>query len=225
MSAAEAPPAAGVRMGGDAPYERLSAAERYIHVTRDRDMLALLRRNGFEQLAGQRILELGCGEGSLLRSLVHYGAEASALQGIDIDPTSVGRARSTFPGARVAVADIGTLPYPDQSFDLAFAFTVFSSVLDLRTRRAGAAEAIRILRAGGLLVVYDFSINPTNGRVRPLGVPELRDLFAPRRIEIGRVTLAPPIVRLLGGRSGPCDTLERLPFLRTHLLAAVGKEG
>lgn len=225
MRAGEAAPAARARMDTHAPYERLSAAERYIHITRDRDMLALLRRHGFEQLSGRRILELGCGDGSLLRSLVHYGAEARALQGIDIVAARVGPARSSLAGARVTAADIASLPYQDNSFDLAFAFTVLSSVLDERTRRAGATEAMRVLRPGGLLVVYDFSVNPTNPRVRPLRAPELRDLFAPRQIEIERVTLAPPIVRLLAGRGGPCGALERLPFLRTHLLAAVAKEG
>jgi hypothetical protein len=41
---------------------------------------------------------------------------------------------------------------------------------------------------------------------------------------VQRVTLAPPIARALGGRRRVCRALERLPFLRTHLLAAVTKE-
>ena len=41
---------------------------------------------------------------------------------------------------------------------------------------------------------------------------------------VPRVTLAPPIVRALGGRPGLCRRLERLPWLRSHLLAAVTKE-
>jgi len=81
-----------------------------------------------------------------------------------------------------------------------------------------------VLRRGGLLVVYDFQSNPTNSRVRPLPERELRRMFESYPLDIQRVTLAPPLVRLLRGRRTLCRRLERLPFLRTHLLAAVRKD-
>ena len=223
---AQAPPRP-VTTHGDAdaaPYEHLGGAERYLHLSRDRDLLALLGRHGVADLSGQRILELGCGEGSLLRSLLHYGAEAGKLAGVDVDQAKVGRARVSLAGVRLAVADIASLPYQDEAFDVAFAFTTFSSVLVGDTRRRGALEALRVLRPGGLLVVYDFWLNPLNSRVRPLRAGELRALFAPRAVEMERVTLAPPIVRALGGRRSLCAPLDRLSLLRTHLLAAVVKE-
>ena len=208
-------------IGAAALYGHLSPGDRYIHVTRDEAFLALLRRNGIGSLAGLRILELGCGEGALLRTLLAYGADATRLRGIDVDPRRLRGARET---AGAALADVGALPYADNAFDLIVAFTVYSSVLDPDTRRRGAHEAMRTLRFGGLLVVYDFAVNPTNRAVRPVRATELRALFAPRRVAIERLTLAPPIARALGGRSALCRPLERLPFLRTHLLAAVRRQ-
>ena len=211
--------------GAVASYRQLDAAERYIHQTRDRAWLALLRRHGYRDLGTLRILELGCGEGSLLRSLLHYGADPSRLEGIDIDGARMERARASLPDVRLALGDGASLPYREHTFDLAFAFTFFTSVLDPQARRRSAAEALRVLRPDGLLLVYDFWVNPLNPRVRSLRAGELRELFVPRPVRVERVTLAPPIVRALRGRRGLCRPLERLPFLRTHLLAAVAKEG
>ncbi|MDZ4277540.1 MAG: class I SAM-dependent methyltransferase, partial [Dehalococcoidia bacterium] len=190
---AQAAPASAVRQAGveGPPYEHLGATERYLHETRDRAWRALLRRHVIEGLTGRRILELGCGEGSLLRTLLRYGAGPERLEGIDIDSGKLERARALVPGLKLAEGSIASLPYGDGAFDLAFAFTVFSSVLDAETRRSGAAEALRVLRPGGLLLLYDFWTNPLNRRVRPVSEHELRGMFAPRRIEIERVTLAP----------------------------------
>jgi len=205
-------------------YDHLSPAERYIHRTRDGALLALLRRRGVDSLAGLRVLELGCGEGSFLRTLLSHGAEPRLTDGLDLRAGRVAAARRLAPGARLSAADGAALPYRSDVFDFVFAFTFFSSVTGPAPRRRAATEALRVLRPGGLLVVYDFWINPTNTRVRALGAAELRLLVAPQPVEIERVTLAPPIVRALGGRSALCRALERMPLLRTHLLAAVTKE-
>ena len=225
MTAIEAPAGAVVpARAAQGLYDQFTPAERYIHHTRDEALLALLRRHGYASLAGHRVLELGCGEGAFLRTLLHYGAESRLVDGLDLRAVRVAAARRRSPGARLSAADGAALPYRDGVFDLVFSLTFLSSVRDHAPRRRAATEALRVLRAGGMLVVYDFWTNPLNRRVRPLPGAELRRLFAPRPMEIERVTLAPPIVRVLGGRTALCRPLERLPFLRTHLLAAVTKE-
>ena len=217
-------PAAAAQPGASETglYTHLDATDRYVHLSRDEALLALLRRHGIETLAGLRILEVGCGGGSLLRTLLHYGADGDTLTGIDMASAKI--AGAALPGASLAVANAAALPYSDSAFDVAFAFTSLTSMLNQRQREQAAAETLRVLRPGGLLVVYDFWVNPFNRTTRSLRPHELRALFAGSRVEIERVTLAPPIVRALGGRPGLCRQLERLPWLRSHLLAAVTKE-
>jgi ubiquinone/menaquinone biosynthesis C-methylase UbiE len=205
-----------------ASYDHLSRAEQYLHRTRDEALLGVLLRHGLETLAGLRVLELGCGNGSLLRSLIAYGATADRLIGIDPAFRRLRRARNTT-GAAVAVADGALLPYRSEAFDIVFVFTALSSMVDQDVRLHAAHEALRVLRPNGLIVVYDFWTNPFNASVRPVSPAELRHIFEPHAAEIERVTLAPPIVRLLGGREPLCRPLARLAFLQTHMLAAVVK--
>ncbi len=208
----------------EALYSHLSNADRYIHETRDAAFFSLLKRHGIVSLEGLRVLELGCGDGALIRSLAHYGADLNLVDGIDISPARVASARAACSPARIAAGDASHLPYRDASFDLALAFTSFSSMTDKAVRARAATEALRVLHPGGLLVVYDFRVNPTNPATRPLREADLRDLFHHQQIDIERVTLAPPIVRVLRGQRALCRSLERIPWLRTHLLASITKE-
>ena len=202
-------------------YAHLNRAGRYIHTTRDSAFFALLRRNGIDALGGLDIVEIGCGTGSLIRTLVHYGANPSLVEAVDMSSARVTATRQHH--QRVAQADAAALPYTDASFDLLLAFTSFSAMLEDKTRFSAAAESMRVLRPGGIAVLYDFRVNPTNRDVRPVREEQIREWFSGHRLEIERVTLAPPIVRALRGMPARCRPLERIPWLRTHLLAAVAK--
>jgi methionine biosynthesis protein MetW len=64
---------------------------------------------------GSRVLDVGCGDGSLgARLIAERGAEVT---GLDLDPTGVEIARSRGLDARVADVDAG-LPFPDRRFDV-----------------------------------------------------------------------------------------------------------
>ena len=209
---------------GEEPYAHLSNADRYIHETRDAAFLRLLKRHGIVSLSDVRVLELGCGDGALIRSIVHYGADLSLVDAVEIDPACASSTHAAYSPARIATGDASHLPYQNASFDLALAFTSFSSMTGEGVRTRAATEALRVLRPGGLLVVYDFRLNPTNPATLPLREADLRSLFGQQQLTIERVTLAPPIVRALGGLPALCRPLERIPWLRTHLLASITKE-
>lgn len=210
--------------GLNARYVWFDPANLYLFQRRERALLETLRRHRLVPLAERRVLDIGCGDGSVLRDLVRYGASPRCLEGVDLLPERVERARELSPSMRFSLGDARALPYPGEAFDLALAFTLLSSVVDSGGRRRVAAEAMRVLRRGGVLLVYDFWVNPGNPDVRPLRAREIGELFAGHRVDLRRVSLAPPIARALAGWSWlACELLEKLPFLSTHYLAAIVK--
>lgn len=99
-------------------------------------------------VAGRRVLEVGCGSAPCARWLVGHGAEVVALD------LSAGMLRHALLGAErtgVAVplvqAHAGALPFADASFDLAC--SAFGAVVFVTDSAAVMAEVARVLRPGG----------------------------------------------------------------------------
>ncbi|MCU1277972.1 MAG: SAM-dependent methyltransferase [bacterium] len=97
---------------------------------------------------GQRLLEIGCGEGG---NLFNLRALPVARFGVDFSSAKARFARDAS-CAHTAVADAARLPFGDDSFDLVLIRDVLHHVPD----PAGVvAEAERVLRRGGRLVVLE----------------------------------------------------------------------
>ena len=172
------------------------------------------------------MLEVGCGAGQWLRDLVRWGAAPGRLHGVDLLGDRLAEAReSCAPAVGLAQASATELPYPSARFDLVLQSTVFTSILDPAVRRAAAAEMLRVLRSGGAVLWYDYYYdNPRNPDVRRVGRGELASLFPGCSLAIERVTLAPPLTRMLAGHAALlCQALSRLPWLRTHYLGLIRK--
>ena len=118
-------------------------------------------------LAGRRVLDVGCGDGALAYAAALRGAEAV---GVDPDSAMLAAARS-----RVAETGVGAtflegraehLPFPDASFDVVVAVTVLCFVSDAM---AAMREMTRVLRPGGQLVIGElgrWSLWAVSRRVR-----------------------------------------------------------
>jgi SAM-dependent methyltransferase len=98
-------------------------------------------------LAGRRVLDVGCGTGRTSASLVAAGAE---VVGLDASPQMLRHARERVPSASFHLADLAEpLPFDDDSFDLAVGSLVMHYLQDwvppLRELR-------RVLRPDGAFV-------------------------------------------------------------------------
>ena len=208
-------------------YSCFNPGNLFITHTRERRLLQLLQQYGFASLATKKILEIGCGKGYWLREFVRFGARPENIAGIDLIPEDVKEAiRLCPPGMQIECGNAAELRFPDGSFDVVFQFTVFTSILDPDLKRKVAAEMVRVLKQDGLIVWYDFHRNnPWNPDVCGVKRPEIVQLFPACTVSLRRLTLAPPIARLVAPYSWiTCELLEALPWLRTHYLGAIRKE-
>jgi ubiquinone/menaquinone biosynthesis C-methylase UbiE len=172
-----------------------------------------------------RCLEVGCGTGGWLADLISWGVREPDLHGIDINALRISRAKEILPAADLRIGDATELPWDSCTFNLVISSTLFTSVLDPGVRRLIAREIVRVLAPGGALLWYDFAFNnPKNRHVRGISSSEVRKLFPQLAGKIRSVTLAPPLARLIVPASWTlASLLEAVPFLRTHLLAALIK--
>jgi len=97
---------------------------------------------------GDRLLELGCGGGLLLRDALASGAAAT---GLDHSEEMVALARERAPGAEVVLGRAEALPFPDGAFNAAALAIVLMFLAD---PVAVLCECRRVLEPGGQLAVY-----------------------------------------------------------------------
>ncbi len=108
---------------------------------------------------GDRVLDVGCGTGSLTLTAKIYAGASGSVCGIDASPEMIAAARKKAKrGGIQAVFDVGLIeqiPYPEASFDVVISRLVIHHLPDDLKRR-GVAEILRVLKPGGLVFLADF---------------------------------------------------------------------
>jgi SAM-dependent methyltransferase len=175
---------------------------------RRRFLLAHVRR-------GDRVLDLGCGDGAFAAALVAAGARVT---GVDVAHEALRRARRRAPGADLRhVREGEALPLGEDAVDVVWA----GEVLEHATDVVGLlAEVRRVLRWGGLLL----ATTPFHGRASLIALalrpgPALERHFDPRADHLRFFTAAS--LRSIVAEAGFADVSVRaaggVPLLRRGL--------
>jgi SAM-dependent methyltransferase len=219
-----------------ARYARRDVADRRYHplepsvwcarLERERALLELLAAQGWGDLSQRRVLEVGCGSGGILLEWLRLGAAPEHLGGIELLSERLAQARSALPAAVTLIeGDALQAAIEPASQDVVMQSTVFSSLLDDAFQQRLADAMWRWTKPGGAVLWYDFTVNnPRNTDVRGVLLARVRELFPLGHITTRRVTLAPPISRIVC-RVHPAayGLVNALPWLRTHVLCWIAK--
>jgi ubiquinone/menaquinone biosynthesis C-methylase UbiE len=99
----------------------------------------------------QRVLDIGCGTGALLRSVSGQWPSA-ALVGVDPAAGMLRAARQAGVPGGLAQATAGALPFAGATFDLVISTVSFHH---WASQRDGLAEVRRVLAPGGIFILAD----------------------------------------------------------------------
>ncbi len=217
-------------------YARRSVGDRYSMLRpevwhgvqeRQRAILGLFAHDlCWKDLGSMTLTEVGCGGGGNLLDFLRFGLSAQNMCGIELLPERVAAARMTLP-ATLAVheADANSIDIAANSQDVVFQSVVFSSLLDDGFQHALASRMWEWVKPGGGVLWYDFIYNnPKNPDVRGVPIKRIKELFPEGQIHVWRLTLAPPISRVVTRLHPSLYTVFNMfPFLRSHVLCWIQK--
>lgn len=115
-------------------------------------MIELLNASSFSIQSGNRILELGCAAGRMIRWLDEFAGRCE-VWGVDIAAETIIWCQENLspPFNFATVTTVPHLPFEDRNFDLVYCGSVFTHIDDLAD--AWLLELKRILRPGGRLYI------------------------------------------------------------------------
>jgi ubiquinone/menaquinone biosynthesis C-methylase UbiE len=136
--------------------------------------------------AGDKVLDLGCGNGRLLELL---GSKKIHYLGVDNVPNLIQIARKRHPSYNFQLADALSLPFADDSFDKIYSIAVLHHIPSQELRLKFLIEARRVLKSKGLLILTVWNLWQRRGLkpnlkyavLKILGLSKLdfKDVFIP----------------------------------------------
>lgn len=133
-------------------------------------------------VSGLDILEIGCAYGDLSAELASRGANVVSF---DISTHAIGEAQVRHPGITFQQGDAVSMPFPNNSFDLAVAGEIASCMPDVATLKDLVKEMRRAVKAQGaayilelLSSIYYFTITEEQWQT------EVESLFPGKDVEV-----------------------------------------
>jgi ubiquinone/menaquinone biosynthesis C-methylase UbiE len=183
------------------------------------ELFGRLRKEIGDRLETGSLLDVGCGTGWFLGELARHGTDPSRLHGVDLLDARVSAARGSVPGARIEAGDARDLASEDDTFDVVTMICLLSSLGGEDAVEAALAEALRVLRPGGLLTAYEpRRPNPLNRNTHLISDRTLQRALG-SGYRTTALTVLPPLTRVIEPAiGGSYERLARISPLLTHRL-------
>jgi len=198
-------------------------------LSRDAAMVRALRWIGSDPQVA-RVLDVGCGDGDSVWTLLRLGFQASNVSGVDIQKEKIARAKAGNPAVNFECADATSLEFQDETFDIAMESMMFLQLTDDDIAKRIAAEMIRVTRPGGILLVSDWRYSkPGSSEFKGVSARRIGELYqVGRRTEVCkrfRGPLVPPVGRFVSKYCSPAYFAIQavLPFLAGHVVTVLRK--
>lgn len=101
------------------------------------------------------VLDIGCGNG---RFAPLVAARHAHYDGVDYSTELIKVAKQKFPQGIFTAGDATALPFPDNSFDIAFSFAVIHHIPGNEGQKKFVREALRVLHPGGKLIITSWDL-------------------------------------------------------------------
>ncbi|QSJ20065.1 class I SAM-dependent methyltransferase [Nostoc sp. UHCC 0702] len=207
-------------------YNPLNPSRYMSYEEKRRAFIRWINWAGLAPVQDKRVLEIGCGFGDNLLQFISLGFQPENLMGNELLEERALRARYLLPQAsQVLLGDASTLELEENSFDVVVQATVFTSIFDEDFQQQLANKIWSLVKPQGGILWYDFIYNnPQNPDVKGIPIRRIHELFPQAEIKTWRLTLAPPINRLITQiHPNLYYLLNVMPFLRTHVLCWIKK--
>jgi len=130
---------------------------------------------------GDKILDLGCGNGRLYKILKNNGVEYT---GIDISKKLIEIARKNYPKARFIVADALNLPFKEKEFDLVFAIALLHHIPTENLQLRVLKNCFKILKKNGLIILTVWNLIQPRLLLKYKICPFSKDVYVPWKSKI-----------------------------------------
>jgi SAM-dependent methyltransferase len=146
-------------------------------------------------------LDVGCGSGNSMLTLLRLGFSSKRLHGLDILPERLWHGKEVLPCVNFAMSDATAMCYDESTFDIVMESGMFATIDDDQLAGRIADEMLRVCKPGAVLLLGDWRFVRPGLGYRALNRDRVRRLFKRRPVGRWNGALVPPIGRALSARA------------------------